>query len=794
MLILLILQNFSKTKSNFNMIGKYIRGFRHLYRNVENQKQVTILMCKCNTIVIGDAIIVNQSSSSHTRLLLFQNFYGERSLPEIIDDNDIDRCQSLRYKYQYCQVIYDDEILNQLGDEIILLPKDFNVQYEAFINNNKKILENIFSRLCNQMDSIPKYIYALTEGSPNYFVWAINNIYKNYMPIQLIRHCINWCNNYPQLVKNLSKGTITAYNNKNQILELQNELVNIRKNKRINDVINMFNTQQKRLLKSKELTSKDTDILGKFYLLSDTKKHNFIRKMSTITDADEILKQMSLLTKTHFDWSKDSLLYYINNAENINCEIVYDNESILILKALDYETIKFLAKTTNWCISKNKRYWNDYVEKKGTKANQFVMFDFSKKEDDELSIIGFTTIEGKGITYAHSFTNNNLMGNKSKVNYINQFIISRPNIFNVLRANNIPIHQFNDNNTLSYKWDKESFIETLNDYYIDNYDIIYDENNKLAVIIYTKNPSELKPVLGYAASYLIHSHIEKTIIFLDFNKNSYDENRILFSGIFKLSAHEEKPTQLCNLNGSCGLGLSFNSMLEEYDLPYDTICRIDDKYQKTIDAFYSYNINLLNKYLKDETVLNELRKNGNLSSIITESLFNINTLDILLTIYDNNVTLLDIMSAKQVNSILASLIYESLSIASAYNYHFPTEEEFSLLHSGRITDSNKLKLIGYSMALKLICVNESNCDIFGIDVLNMLLDGPRINNMHESILLLLMKFIPKARTIINSSKNIDKLINLIVEVNCPKVLEYINNNVSKEIKNIIANKISYSNC
>ena len=82
----------------------------------------------------------------------------------------------------------------------------------------------------------------------------------------------------------------------------------------------------------------------------------------------------------------------------------------MVLKVFDFETIKQLAKTTNWCISKNKSYWNNYVSPENN-TSQYVLFDFSKKEDDKHSIIGFTVMHNKGITNAHDFTNNNLFKN-----------------------------------------------------------------------------------------------------------------------------------------------------------------------------------------------------------------------------------------------------------------------------------------------------------------------------------------------------------------------------------------------
>ena len=78
----------------------------------------------------------------------------------------------------------------------------------------------------------------------------MTNLYKNGVSSTTLKHVIDWCKNYPQLVRNLKKRTPTAYNGFGEIQELVSEMIALRKNKRANLVINMFNTAQKKLLKN----------------------------------------------------------------------------------------------------------------------------------------------------------------------------------------------------------------------------------------------------------------------------------------------------------------------------------------------------------------------------------------------------------------------------------------------------------------------------------------------------------------------------------------------------------------
>lgn len=251
-------------------------------------------------------------------------------------------------------------------------------------------------------------MYAITDGSKNFFFWAVNAYFKQGIHISTLEKIMAWNENYGTKAKELKKGSITAYTGQCEIISLVREIAHIRNEKRANDVMNMFNTAQKKALKAINLSARDHETLSKFGKLSGKKKLNFIKKMSSVFDASEILKQMAFLSDVHFEWKKESLLEYIDNNENIDCDIILDKGDIVLLKVKDYETVKRLTKATNWCISKDKKYWNEYVEF-NPNATQYIIFDFSKKEDDNHSIVGFTSVYNRGITNAHDFENHDMM-------------------------------------------------------------------------------------------------------------------------------------------------------------------------------------------------------------------------------------------------------------------------------------------------------------------------------------------------------------------------------------------------
>lgn len=761
-----------------------MRSFRHIRRCVGNLTPRKVLIFGHGSYYIGEVIAPSLSKDC---ILFFQDVHGGRALPNGLNITERQICEKLlKDKYSNCLAIYNQGLINQLGGYVVLLPEDFDERYETFVKQNRKILEKIFGRMCDKNDFFAIYTYALTEGSPNLFQWAMNNVFKHGASFHGVKNCINWCINYPQLIKNLSKGTPTAYNGKNAVIELYNEMVTLRKNKRVNDVINMFNTAQKKLLKNLELTTNIIDIFSKFYILSQAKKHNFVRKMSTVEDVNEIIRQMALLTKTHFDWNKESFMNYINNVDNINCEIVLNRDNIVVLKVHDYETIKYLAKTTNWCISKNKKYWNDYVGHRENECTQYVLFDFSKDEDDELSIVGFTISSRKGITNAHSFSNENLMNGVTRPSNVQQFVPLKPSIFTLLQEYNVPINNFIEKIELGYDWDEESYIEML-DEHIDDYDIIYNENNKMVII--TSSPMARLIVGKSYENIIFNCNTSKCIIFTDFNKDASNTNRLLFVGVnWDSYSSEEIPSRVYNLNATDRPSITFDTLLQEYHLPYNVICRNEDKVDRFVNALLAYDAKLINTLLQDKNLVDTLLANVAVINskcafidIILTSITSIYTLDILKALYNNGITLSMLTTPQKVDRLLSNLIYGLGTYGNGATMP-PTEEEKKAVFMKNKFGFNKCKFIGNYLAIELILENEKNKSIIGnntLDTINSLL------HQRNLCIDLTNKIIGD---ICDKTHNLDYILQSIVATNNTYALAVIlDSNIDAKYINYIAN-------
>ena len=710
------------------MIGINVRGLRHLYRLSDSSLKPVLINfreyghCFCHVTII-------KRPSSQDRLVIFNSHYnhGDTSFGDYMRsglfNSEVQRFLMDRYN-RVLEFRTDRLVQNDFPYfyDITLLPDDFEEQYNKFLSSNAKLIRNLSNKydLNGGRGTTCKRIFMYTDGSKNFFQWAISSYFQNGTSMATIRRIMMWNESYGQLAKNLQKNTITAYTSLSDMMGLMEELRLLRRDKRVNDSINLFNTAQKRILKNAELSEKDKDTIAKFYRLSETKKVNFVRKMSTIEDFDEIMRQIRHITSTHFEWNKNSFMDFITNVEGMKFETIYDQGDIVLVKVGDYETVKNLAKTTNWCISKNKTYWNQYVEQRAD-STQYMVFDFSKKEDDLLSIIGFTTEYNKGITHAHDFSNNDMMASNVNTDrmFLKSFIEnfnSGQGIYNVLKNCGIDITLVAQYDKPLYKWDKETMYNYL--YECVNkakVDVLHDEGNLVALSV---RDSNVRYFLGdaYIDNVSSDTYDWQHLIFLDFSMSEYDPNRIQFAIIRSMPGEQEDYCSGIYNEHAQGINTPFDAKLSQYGLPYDIIRRPNDIYVKIKNAFVSYNIPLLRKLLK-ETSADKLREviydyigEAHATDIITSSITDSMSFDFLDLFYDNNIPLNSIFDSGYVNSILKQIISQLIAHGRMGemngDYKLPTEEDLKEFYSNNCRTIDKALYVGMYLAIKKIIKNE----------------------------------------------------------------------------------------
>jgi len=717
------------------MIGTQVRGFHHLSRLVESSPRTIIYSNGNSRIRFGKVVKVSGRNvpgrGKQDFLYIYNNEYGnDKPSPEPYRNTPLYNV-FIGLNNQWGHVLkvnLDQSSMKYISDLITLMwlvPEDFTPQYKKFCDENKKQFEVVNRKYVSQEDSMAKFFYCLANGSKNYFFWVVALHYAHRVPICTIKRVLDWANNYSQLSKKLKKGTVTGYTTFSQIDDLLLEITELRRNKRINDVINSFNTAQKKLLKERVLSNRDIETLSKFGKLSSVKKSNFIRKMSTIGDTDEIMRQMAYVVNIHFEWDKDSLIDYIKNTENLHAEIVSIKGNIVLVKVNDYDAVKYLGKSTNWCISKNKTYWNNYIGD-GRKATQYMIFDFSKPEDDEKSIIGFTSVFNRGITNAHDFTNHNLMTDNPRrrqrrtiTSFLDKFNVSS-GIFSILEKDGIKLSEVTSYDKIPYKWNRESFFEHFHKYIQKgSYEIAYDNDGKLVLIVLD---SGICDFLGEQFKRSTNRDVWKRefIIFADFNSSETDPNKLTYGIVSQNSENYESYVDTLYNEHFENAYVSFDYKLAEFGLPYDIICRTDDPCNRFRSAFFNFEMPIVNQLIKDERVVNAILENeidisGNeYYSVILDSIISHHSFDIIKVFYDNGIKLGNVMNSGYIDSLIGH-IFSTMASSKGGRYKnmtMPSDATFKSYNDGTLSSRNDCIYISLMLIMDLIMEHEEGSRIY----------------------------------------------------------------------------------
>ena len=794
------------------MIGTRAKGFRHLIRVAKTSKEVGFFFKHdFFHVSYGVALYVSKDECANPYmcnggdyLMIFNNCTSNvKYNDQYHSGTEIGtKIKMLIEKHPNLWVIpvdkknfNDDSSIFQCK---VLVPSDFDKRYEEFCEANKKQMQNAV-KYAPKDSNIFKYLYTISNGSKNFFFWAVNAYFKAQVSLFLIEKILLWNDNYSQLSNKLSKGTITAYTNQRDLFEVIREMTRLRRDKRANDVISMFNTMQKKILREYKLNDRDYETLSKFGKLSAKKKLNFIKKMSTIEDASEIIKQMSFLADVHFEWKKESLLEFLKNNENFNCEVVIDRDNIVLLKVKDYETVKRLAKTTNWCISKDKKYWIEYVEHKKN-ATQYVLMDFSRKEDDNLSIVGFTSVHDRGITNAHDFQNRNLMQGRrtSGISEIKSFIakfIDCSSIYGVLDRNGIKLSDVVSYEPNHFEWNRDSMFKYLNqciDY--DDYYIVYDDGDRLALIAENDN---IRYFFGDA--YIENRGLDaggynnQHILFADFTKKANDPEKLIFGIInHNFASHESSCSRLYNDRFE-PIGQSFDSKLEEFGLPYDIICRNDNPVDRFYNSLSSLELASLKDLINNKDVREELYSKDRvpfIKDMIVNVTFGYNSFDYLDLFYDNKFTLTDILGPRNAGDIAGRIINtmcETVRNNMGMTMKVPSESEIESFKKGEIDDYEQSMYIGNFLMLMKVLNHETDSELF-YRVVNSIISKHQVCDLFDLSLTIICNKV-------DLSKNLDtaKYISAYAfDFGSPRVVNVINaiENKSDNLRAIIASRRS----
>lgn len=425
----------------------------------------------------------------------------------------------------------------------------------AELNYSKKRLEPIVNKfgIDVENDKVFLAIVALFPNQTDYQMWALKVVFSKVVTLDNIIRIKEWADENPTEISHLSKKNLVSYKTAVDFASLFNEMENLSAVLFVRSVISKFNTNQRKLLTDYILNpiaktpfmafssarfSEFHKLFTGFETLPTHRKQKFISLMSAVDSITAIKKHLMSSLEESYDWNREDMLSFAKR----NCpdtEVCFDENNVVVLRVPSFNSSKKLCGNgrTSWCLTREASYFRNYTESNNN-AQQFFLFDFNKQEKHELAHVGFSVNPQKGINYAHTTRNNNLMGS--------QMIDGKGwNIHDVLKSHKISKNVYIRLKALvNYHWNKESFLELLSKHH---HTLTQIDDNRFIVPI--ENSSAFSLILSHT---LVPSTIiggnNKTFAVVDFSKDLNDDKSILVF-VFAKDKYEV---------------LSFNSMYDAY--------------------------------------------------------------------------------------------------------------------------------------------------------------------------------------------------------------------------------------
>ena len=547
---------------------------------------------------------------------------------------------------------------------IYFLPSNFRELIRETFNNNKTLLRSSYKDIEEEIDGITEdkglsntsalktsilAAFGFFNDKPNILAWILRMIKSNnnFCTEQILKIYL-WLENYDSKIKDLSKHTLNAYKTNDDINHLFDEMYAIKIKSMANKIVSLFNTEQRKVLKNVEFTEKEAIALKRLYSLSPKKFNNLVRKISTLSSKDEIFELIYTGIQKSFDWNRDSLLSFIEESE-LACEVKYDKDNIIVLEVFDFQSIFKLAKSTNWCISKQKKYWDEYVS--DDDRYQYIIYNFNEKEDSNLSIIGVTCATSGVIEYAHSFTNENLIDEFFEP-YHNIYGILDYSIYPILKSFNLDMNVFVKDFELNYDWSHDDILEYFENYPMNIYsNVLFEDENKIVIMTNERNSEKLFGLDLKSFKQIIdfEENCPKFLIIFDLTKDYKD-----FSSIFVCKVIDEDGYEIVKSiydRSIVTLDLAFSELCEKFELSEDIIMRpkFDDKkmYFAIIENDTYKMDSLIKKYGEDIIIQNN-EINSEFYDLMVDYVTNEYSVKHLDILYNNNIKLSNVFTKLKV--------------------------------------------------------------------------------------------------------------------------------------------------
>ena len=348
-------------------------------------------------------------------------------------------------------------------------------------------------------------IVEMFDGKPNYQFWAVKVIFSKAIDIDKLKEIKQFIETYSQSISQLSKQNITSYNCKTHFALLKREMSAIKTISFLKNQFMQFNTEQKKMLNEEILGRCHTleavysdsviknwlEVFEKFDRLSPGRKQNFHSNCSAIKSTPSLMSSILDAINDSYVWNREDFLAFMQNNTK-GCDVVIDRDNILVVKIPTFEASKMLCGNgrTQWCITTGSDHWRRYVTNYGNgngKREQFFLFDFNKRETDELAHVGFTIEAGKGIDLAYSNTDRDIKSGYIDYKFPGESSYQKVNIFKCLSKLNLDIGSFMTMKDSKYEWNLESAVKFIKGLGEKSCKVAYCENNIVVATVMSKD-------------------------------------------------------------------------------------------------------------------------------------------------------------------------------------------------------------------------------------------------------------------------------------------------------------------
>lgn len=331
-----------------------------------------------------------------------------------------------------------------------------------------------------------KALMQMFDSQTDYQIWSLKVVKGGFATLEEVKFISDWAKNNSTEIKRLKRQNIISYGKSKQDIELLLvEIKGLDMLQVLNNAINKFNTNQRHMIRETlglstmdGVTAATTDEIAEWFGLMKAfnklprhRQDKLIVTSSSFNDDFNALKEhISTVFANSYVWDREDLLRFMQ-LQARDCKVVFDANNVLMLEVPSFESSKSLCGSgrTSWCLTKGENFFNDYVLNK--QSTQYFIFDFNKRESDELSHVGFTVNSKEGITNAHSTTNQTLM---HPFTYRDKEV----DIHSVLKSLQIshkiycPLHDLK-----LFNWDAKSIKNVLDNY--PNLELVLDKDDKL---------------------------------------------------------------------------------------------------------------------------------------------------------------------------------------------------------------------------------------------------------------------------------------------------------------------------